>query len=141
MALACDPACDQGFVCVQGECVEDFCRNVTCQNGQICNPANGQCTSDPCRGVDCAPGMACNPGTGVCVTDVCLGFDCPTGSRCRLGFDGLPQCVDAGGIDVLASGGGGCSVGQGARTGGWPAGLWILLGGVVPLVRRRRPRR
>jgi von Willebrand factor type A domain/Putative metal-binding motif len=137
--LQCDPPCTDGMQCVQGQCVNDLCTNVTCGAGQVCNPATGTCISDPCAGVDCAPGMVCNPGTGMCIGDPCADFHCGTGQECHVGFDGLPQCAETNGIDVLATGGGGCGCSVGAREGGMPRGLvWLLAGGLVIALRRRR---
>lgn len=47
-----------------------LCANVTCPQGQVCDPGTGNCVSDPndlCAGVVCPGGGLCSPATGTCV--------------------------------------------------------------------------
>jgi hypothetical protein len=94
--------CDEGELCVAGECLSDpcydvacvtpgeycfdgdcvaSCATVTCADGQIC--VLGECVADPCAADDCGPAEVCNPGTGMCVPNPCLGVSCPGGEWCN----------------------------------------------------------
>jgi MYXO-CTERM domain-containing protein len=102
-----DTGCEDGFDCIRngdgvGVCIEDQCDQVTCDEGQFCDPDNGECVtavcdpscsgdeicvdgecvSDPCSGADCSSGQICNPGTGECVSNECSGVDCAIGDAC-----------------------------------------------------------
>ncbi len=50
--------------------VTDKCKDVSCDNGQVCLPSSGKCVdqgdNDKCKGVSCDPGEACNPDNGQC---------------------------------------------------------------------------
>ena len=64
--------CDEGFSCVEGECVADVtdpCEGVECDEGFSC--VEGECVEDapaPCEGVECDEGLICVAGE--CVEDV-----------------------------------------------------------------------
>lgn len=70
--------CPAGQICVDGECADDQCHGVECEDPQYCNP-NGECVS-PCVDVDCPPGQGCYEGT--CVDDPCAGVICEPGLSC-----------------------------------------------------------
>ncbi len=61
--------CEDGTVCVEGNCVADPCISVTCYNDQVCN--NGVCVLDQCSQISCPPGQVCkNDANGAqCVSD------------------------------------------------------------------------
>ncbi|MBQ9818149.1 MAG: hypothetical protein IJM59_11900 [Proteobacteria bacterium] len=64
----CDPACDEGEHCVEGQCLPDC--DPACKSDEVC--VEGQC--QPCTGDDC-------PCTGDDCP--CTGDDCPcTGDNC-----------------------------------------------------------
>jgi hypothetical protein len=72
MRIVADPCegvtCDEGEVCVDGECVvDDPCADVVCDEGQSC--VNGECVEDdPCAEVTCSEGETCVDGE--CLADV-----------------------------------------------------------------------
>jgi hypothetical protein len=113
-------ACDPGWQCQDGLCVDPRCVGVSCPAGQICQA--GTCVGG-CQGVTCPLGQECQLGVcidpcagitcngavcdhGACVT-VCSCQACPAGEVCTA--DG--HCVDAG-CDSLT-----CPAGQVCRAG------------------------
>jgi MYXO-CTERM domain-containing protein len=78
--LGTEVACNLGFTCVEGVCVEFACADVTCAPGQRC--LGGDCV-DACTGVVCPTGQVCDPLVSACV-DPCEGLVC----------DGDQVCVD-----------------------------------------------
>jgi hypothetical protein len=78
--------CDAGFVCRDGQCVEQTCDSALCPPGRVC--VDGQCAQDPCGGVSCGVGRVCRDGQ--CVDDPCRLTVCPSGAVC----DERGQCVD-----------------------------------------------
>ncbi len=106
--LVCDPACAEGFTCIDGQCVEDVVDcDPACAEGFTC--IEGQCVEDV---VDCDP--ACEEGfdcvEGLCVEKTCdpactEGFECIKGEcveivaacdpACEEGFECVEgQCVE-----------------------------------------------
>ena len=79
--IAVDPCegveCEDGFSCVDGECVEDVvvdpCEGVECEDGFSC--VEGECVEDvvvdPCEGVECDEGSSCVWGECVVPGDGC----------------------------------------------------------------------
>ncbi len=80
----CDPACDDGFTCVDGACVEDVVEGCdpACDDGFTC--VDGACVEDVVEGCDpaCDDGFTCVDGA--CVEDVVEGCDpaCDDGFTC-----------------------------------------------------------
>jgi MYXO-CTERM domain-containing protein len=76
--------CVNGFLCRQGQCVEDRCFNVACAQGQSC--VEGNCVFEACVGVTCEAGEQCGPqgceplgtcGQRICQDDqVCVQLQC-----------------------------------------------------------------
>jgi MYXO-CTERM domain-containing protein len=153
--------CPRGEGCVLGKCEANPCFEVTCVNGDVCDPAEGKCVADACenRGV-CMKGELCNPISGECEVDPCNEVVCPEGQSCLAGDCRLPvgTRVDGGVIGeggklppppdpdvdpevrVTATGGGGCACNVGARTTAPTPGA-LLLGMVIVMLfvaRRRR---
>jgi hypothetical protein len=135
-----DVRCAEGERCVAGACVaascgdrpcDRACDGVSCPRGEVCDPyVGGRCIADPCEGVRCPTGQVC--ALGECVRPVTPRPDAGVG-------------VDAGGPDlVVATGGGGCSVGSSPRSGGGIGGApwWLAIGwlGVLGLRSRRNKR-
>jgi MYXO-CTERM domain-containing protein len=98
--------CEDGFVCVEGECTDDPCATVECDGDQYCVGGecvdmcaggcadgelcvDGSCQDDPCAGVSCPEGT-CNPETGECTT-ACDGVNCGEGRICDLATG---DCID-----------------------------------------------
>jgi len=79
--------CSDQENCINGACVTNLCKDVTCQGGQYC--VSGNCV-DSCAGVDCPSGERCR--LGVCETDPCH-HPCPFGQACN---DNSGECVDDG---------------------------------------------
>lgn len=77
------PICDQGEVCLAGECAVDPCFGVSCPSEQFCR--GGQCVAS-CADVSCESGERCRDG--MCVSTGCS-VDCPVGRVC----DGSGSCV------------------------------------------------
>ncbi|TNF37793.1 MAG: tetrathionate reductase family octaheme c-type cytochrome [Deltaproteobacteria bacterium] len=106
----CDPACETGFSCVDGACVEDAC-DPACDAGYTCHA--GQCEEDE---VTCDPtcdaGYTCQDGQ--CVEDAC-DPTCDTGYTCQAG-----QCVEDG-CDPACDTGYTCQAGQCVEDGCDPA--------------------
>ncbi|MEI8256204.1 MAG: MopE-related protein, partial [Deltaproteobacteria bacterium] len=94
--------CTGDQFCVNGLCVTDACRTVTCPDGQFCrmgacvescagvtcvaNEAcrNGTCVPDPCvRATPCSTHEVCDPTTGACVPDRCQNVSCGPNSECN----------------------------------------------------------
>src|SRR5665213_3622363 len=107
-------ACQPGWQCQDGLCVDPKCVGVNCEIGQICHagtcvggcdgvtcPLGQECQLgvciDPCAGVTCS-GAVCDHGA--CVT-VCSCQPCGSGQTCT--NDG--HCVDTG-CDVITCGAG-----------------------------------
>ncbi len=145
---ACDPPCPNGVQCNLDNCqasCEDPCADVECPNGKICNPNTGECQSDHCIDVTCGSGRICRPSDGQCIPDPCLVTNCPTGTACEITVDGEATCksTSEAGEEILAAGGGGCSVqlGSGSSTDSGLGRLIVLLLGALFVWRRRRGRR
>ena len=107
-------ACQPGWQCQDGLCVDPKCVGVTCPAGQICRA--GTCAGG-CDGVTCPLGQACQLGVcidpcanvtcngavcshGACVT-VCSCQSCGAGQVCTSNG----SCVDTG-CDVITCGAG-----------------------------------
>ncbi len=116
-----DKTCDQGQVCIAGECV-GACDDVVCPHAEAC--LDGACI-DPCAGIDCGEGLVCGAGTcrvactcsgcdqgecdaasGLCVEAACVGMACGAGTHCRAGV-----CVDDC-ENALCPGGASCAQGE-----------------------------
>jgi hypothetical protein len=143
----CSEGCPAGERCdaTSGMCVEDRCAGVECDAPRVCDPSTGTCVGNNCEVINCGDGQACVPQTGQCVPDPCLSVECPDDKVCRVDFNGLPECVEptptnpGNTVDVLATGGGGCSCEVGTRRETDPrGGLLMMLGVALWLVRRRR---
>ncbi len=76
--------CSADQNCINGQCVTNPCKDVTCPTDQYC--ASGNCV-DSCADVDCPTGQRCR--LGVCETDPC-GHPCPFGQACN---DNSGECV------------------------------------------------
>jgi hypothetical protein len=82
--------CPAGEICVDGECTEDPCELVWCEEGAYCN-ADGECVS-ACADIECPPGWAC--WEGECVNDPCAGVLCVPGYSCLDGECYAGDCWD-----------------------------------------------
>ena len=95
-------ACDEGWECHKGECLETKCIGVVCDAGRSCS--EGQCYDDECLPLDehaCPDGQTCSKGD--CIFDACVGKDpCPQGKICiedgSCAFD-VPPKIDSESID------------------------------------------
>jgi len=96
--------CSDGTICdprsSEGRCVEDNCRGLGCESGEVCDVTTGECESDPCDAVTCGSAEACRDGVcegscatvtcddgerctaGLCVPDRCDGVTCGSGTIC-----------------------------------------------------------
>lgn len=112
-----DKVCSEGFVCVEGECI-DQCTGVNCNTNEVC--VKGLCvdaqtqlcqgvscntdefcvlgvckpnTQDPCEGKVCGEGEVCSNGD--CVSnDACLNVVCEPDQECKLGYcQPLDRCA------------------------------------------------
>lgn len=115
-------ACEFGYDCVDGLCIETACVGVECPPGQSCR--GGQCRG-ACDGVVCPHGQVCradrcvDPCAGVTCDDmhVCQGGICVIGCACQpCGADttcssasGL--CVDSACVSVSCDEGNHCEAG------------------------------
>lgn len=158
---ACEGAdCGACRVCVDGSCLL-HCAVVGCPTGLACEET-GECVEEACLGVRCGPGRTCR--AGVCASS-CAGAVCPPGEYCTMGEcvigtapmpDAGPPDPDAGmpdaGMDEVPDagmgsfdagaepdagtigGGDGC----GCRAAGDARAPWLLLLGLVFLLRRGR---
>jgi MYXO-CTERM domain-containing protein len=144
-------------VCYDGTCRDDLCCDVTCDPGRTCDPATGTCT-DRCAAAACAWPLACDPATGSCEEPACWDIECPAGYDCvddtcvarggpaddrdgggdDGGGDGTGDATEPG-VQVLATGAGGCSC-RATGSGPGTTGLWSILGlaAAVLAVRSRR---
>ena len=77
--------CSQAQNCINGACVDNPCRDVTCPPDQYC--AAGQCYGS-CAGVECSADQRCR--LGMCEPNPC-GQACPAGKACN---DSSHQCID-----------------------------------------------
>lgn len=81
--------CDDGFVCVDGHCLES-CKDqeLQCLSGRFksCNYETGICEDPECVGVQCPDEQMCRAGK--CVAP-CDDVQCPVGSECLGG-----SCID-----------------------------------------------
>jgi MYXO-CTERM domain-containing protein len=156
--------CADGQTCLDGACIADPCAGISCDPALAC--VDGVCGDDPCLNVICPPNERCEvqDGAAQCVAD--WGPERPVGEAdagvgptpgddaglpvdaAPVGNDGFAQPIgdpDAGtGPGPGGNGGAGggeasscaCRTGRGGDAG--PATALLLLG-VLPLVRRRRP--
>jgi len=89
-----DIVCDDGYACVEGECVDECAVvNFDCDDGFVCNL--GECVEDLCFDGDpvCLEGFSCNPVTGECDPD----DECAAnGEVCT----GILVCVDGVCVDL-----------------------------------------
>jgi len=79
------------MICVDGRCIPDDGRPLTCENDDECRAGErcraGICSSEPActSDADCADGYVCHPLAGDCVpehADCESNADCPSGSYC-----------------------------------------------------------
>ena len=141
---ACKKACQNGYRCEQGVCVQSACPSV-CIAGYVCNAQAGRCEKDPLcpddppRREQCRVPSACQ--FGVCVDDPCKFVHCPSGSLC-VPWDGSCKFDPSSVVSVDMAGGteidtvdrpvSGCAIGgQGAGPGFWLASLLVLFGLLV----------
>ena len=83
--------CPEGYINENGDktkaCIEDKCRNVKCEEWEICAQADGSCTVEypNCNGdTDCKNGEVCDLAEHECVDDVCEGVNCGNGGVCTV---------------------------------------------------------
>ena len=92
--------CDDGQLCVAGDCVTDACYDVSCGTDEYCLDGDcvgscsqvecpegqscdrGVCSLDRCIDVDCGNGGVCNPENGQCIADQCTNVQCDFGEIC-----------------------------------------------------------
>lgn len=133
--------CPEGQTCNGGTCTEVACAPA-CIVGQVCD--RGQCVSacaaNLCAGANCGAGMICQPSTGSCISDPCLATNCSPNGTCSVSCDGKASCLVAAGVDVLATGGGGCTceIGASAESPAPLGGVLLGLLGLMFVWRRRR---
>ncbi len=81
--------CKKGEKCVDGQCVTDPCSSVSCNSGEICDPATGKCTTNYCNASNlCRHGRVCSESQNKCVDDPCAYVECGDKETCRDG-----QCI------------------------------------------------
>jgi len=84
----CDPECESGDCCVDGECEPcTACDPGDCPSGQCC--VDGFCTDcpDPCSPGDCGDGYCCVDGFCLpCPPRECPDTPCPSGECCIDGY-------------------------------------------------------
>jgi MYXO-CTERM domain-containing protein len=128
------------YACGESECLtacsagRDCAAGFSCAGSQ-CKPTGSKCSEDLLSSVSedkvatlCAP-YVCDASSGECKTACTNIDDCASGSVCNAS----KSCVPATNNKSSDSGGCGCSV-PAART-SWDA--WLLLAGVLGLLRRR----
>ena len=75
-------------MCIDGQCTPQ----ASCQG---CAPTercvDGECQENPCADLSCGDGGVCIDGA--CVQDPCEGIECPAGEACTVGIDDQAQCV------------------------------------------------
>ena len=136
---SCKKACQNGYRCEQGVCVQSACPSV-CIAGFVCNAQSGHCEKDPLcpdnppRREQCRIPSACQFGT--CVDDPCKFVHCPARSMCvpwngSCKFDPsqIPVVAMDGGTEVSIDGraASGCAIGgQVAGPSFWLASLLVL---------------
>ena len=116
--------CDEGQVCVAGQCVADPCFGVTCDVDEVCNASGecvvpcltdqcedqgcfeGECVDDPCAGVQCPPGMSCEDGE--CIVGECWNVPCEYWEICENGDCVEDPCWNVDCPDCMLCIGGGC---------------------------------
>lgn len=81
--------CYDGYVIddESGKCVKDMCRNVKCEEWEICKQADGDCivVYPNCNGDDdCHSGEVCDLADHECVEDKCDGVNCGNGGVCTV---------------------------------------------------------
>ena len=74
-----DVSCTPPEYCVSGSCVRS-CTGVPCADNEEC--VMGVCQPSPCAGVDCPDFQVCDPADGVCKQDRCIGISCESGQTC-----------------------------------------------------------
>jgi hypothetical protein len=88
--------CSEGTVCHPdvGNCVEDNCRGLGCDGGEICDVMEDPpvCIDDACEPSPCAAAEACR--AGACEAS-CATVDCDAGETCRGGACVDDPCADA----------------------------------------------
>jgi hypothetical protein len=165
----CEPlGCDAAHpICLDGTCVEDPCKGMTCGNAEVC--FNGACVPDPCQGVVCPPQQACvlTAGTAQCAAaweirdpEAPVGGGSGEGGSTASGGGGGAD--GSGGVSAATGGESGAGASSGAigdgpdagtsagdggggggggctQSGRSPAATWMLMG-LLPLVLRRRRR-
>jgi MYXO-CTERM domain-containing protein len=145
-----EDVCPTCQVCYDGTCRDDLCCDVTCDPGRTCDPATGTCT-DRCAAAACAWPLACDPATGSCEEPTCWDIECAAGYDCVddtcVARGGPADDQDAGdgdtanapdqGVQVLATGAGGCSC-RVPATGPTDSGTLLLIAlALFGIVRRR----
>ena len=85
----CD--CPEGYINEKGDktkaCVEDKCKNVKCEEWEVCAQADGSCTVEypNCNGdTDCKSGEVCDLAEHECVDNKCEGVNCGNGGVCTV---------------------------------------------------------
>lgn len=81
--------CYDGYVFddESGKCIKDRCKNVKCEEWEVCKQADGKCGVDypNCyTGDDCKDDEACDILTHKCVEDLCADVSCGNGGVCTV---------------------------------------------------------
>jgi len=137
---ACDDRlCASGNRCgADGTCEVDPCAAVSCTGDDVC--VEGSCRAPACEAGSCPGGQLCVPTVG-CVADPCVVTRCGVGATCTVDDRGRAQCQrDELPPDpelVFASGSGAqtCSA---SPSGEGLGGMWLFLGALAFIARRRR---
>ncbi len=148
---ACNNVCGSGALPIDPDC--PICAgNSDCPNGDVCG-SNGQCEPAPYQpgglGADCQDSTQCASGLcgmtttgGTCTQSCDANNSCPDGFDCVSASNGTSVCWPGSGSGGGGGGGGNGNgnndVNGGCAAGGSPAGVWLLLIGLVGLLRRRR---
>ena len=78
--------CAEGLMCEGGACIEPWCQQTGCPDGQVCNAETRQCEDAPaaCPAEGCPEGQICDQAAGECVDapNNCQVSGCPAGQRC-----------------------------------------------------------
>ncbi len=142
-------------MCVAGQCKDDVCGSLFCQNGTYCDSAAQACLPNKCLAIQCGAGEVCvpanatqsltNPKVDACEVDPCATMNCPSDCwTCGITNDGTGTCNLKPSCQPVATkvgqhGGGesgcSCEVGGGLGRSGW---LALAVGLALVAARRRR---
>jgi uncharacterized protein YegL len=80
--------CPEGQICIKGQCKDNPCKDITCNEGEVCQPADGKCH----KVCQCADKHICKDGS--CEPDPCADKQCDAGERCENGSCIKDLCLE-----------------------------------------------